>query len=118
MKRQTRPNLKPEFTGQCQHMDTTPLRPTPGDLPLGHVPRITANSEYVECYTATEGFPGGSMVKNPPASAGDVGSIPGSNKITWRRKWQRTPVFLPGKFYGQRSLVGCSPWGAESAKTE
>lgn len=45
VKRQTRPNLKPEFTGQCQHMDTTPLRPTPGDLPLGHVPRITANSE-------------------------------------------------------------------------
>ena len=29
----------------------------------------------------------------------------------WRRKWQPTPVFLPGESQGQRSLVGCSPWG-------
>ena len=31
-------------------------------------------------------------------------------KILWRRKWQSTPVSLPGKSHGQRSLVGCSPW--------
>ena len=30
---------------------------------------------------------------------------------TRRRQWQPTPVLLPGKSYGQRSLVGCSPWG-------
>ena len=37
----------------------------------------------------------------------------------WRRKWQSTPVFLPGKSHGQRSLVGCSPWGRkESVTTE
>ena len=29
----------------------------------------------------------------------------------WRGKWQPTPVFLPGKSHGRRSLVGCSPWG-------
>ena len=29
----------------------------------------------------------------------------------WRRQWQATPVLLPGKFHGRRSLVGCSPWG-------
>ena len=29
----------------------------------------------------------------------------------WRRKWQPTPVFLPGESYGQRSLAGYSPWG-------
>ena len=34
----------------------------------------------------------------------------GLEKIPWRRKWQRTPVFLPGKSYGRRSLVGYSPW--------
>ena len=34
-------------------------------------------------------------------------------KIPWRRKWQPTPVFLPGKFHGQKSLVGCSPWGCK-----
>ena len=39
------------------------------------------------------------------------GSIPGSGKIPWRRKWQPTPVFLPGKSHGQRSLEGHSPWG-------
>ena len=31
-------------------------------------------------------------------------------KIPWRRKWQPSPVFLPGKSHGQRSLVGYSPW--------
>ena len=37
----------------------------------------------------------------------------------WRRKWQPTPVFLPGESHGQRSLVGCSPWGrTESDTTE
>ena len=44
------------------------------------------------------------VVKNPPASAGDIidkGSIPGSGKIPWRRKWQPTPVFLPAEFHGQ-----------------
>ena len=31
----------------------------------------------------------------------------------WRRQWHPTLVLLPGKFHGQRSLVGCSPWGRE-----
>ena len=31
-----------------------------------------------------------------------------------RRKWQPTPVLLPGKFHGQKSLVGYSPWGRKS----
>ena len=31
-------------------------------------------------------------------------------KIPWRKKWQFTPVFLPGKSHGQRSLAGYSPW--------
>jgi len=35
-------------------------------------------------------------------------------KSPWRRKWQPTPVFLPGKFYGQRSLAGYSPQGCKS----
>ena len=46
------------------------------------------------------------MVKNTPASVGDASSKPGLGKIPWRRKGQPTPVFLPGKSYGQRSLVG------------
>ena len=35
----------------------------------------------------------------------------------WRRQWQPTPVLLPGKSHGQRSLVGCSPWGYEESNT-
>jgi len=50
------------------------------------------------------------VVKNSPASAGHLGSIPGSGRPPGR-KWQPTPVFLPGEFHGQRSLVGYSPWG-------
>ena len=36
------------------------------------------------------------------------GFSPWAGKIPWRRKWQPTPVFLPGNVHGQRSLVGCS----------
>ena len=39
--------------------------------------------------------------------------------LHWRRKWQPTPVFLPGQSQGQGSLVGCHPWGrTESDTTE
>ena len=57
------------------------------------------------------GFPGGSAVKNLPANAGDLGSILWVGKIPWRRKWQPTPVFLPGKSHGQRSLAAYSVQG-------
>ena len=54
------------------------------------------------------------MVKNPPAGSGDAkkcGFHPWVGKIPWSRKWQPTPVFLPGKFLGQKSLVDSSPQG-------
>ena len=41
-------------------------------------------------------------------SAFYASSVP--RKIPWRRKWQLTPVFLPGKSHGQKSLMGYSPW--------
>ena len=62
------------------------------------------------------GFPDGSVVKNPPANAGDsgdMGSIAGSGKIPWRRKWQAIAIFLPAESHGQRSLAGHSPWGCK-----
>ena len=40
-----------------------------------------------------------------------LGFDPWVGEIPWRRKWQPTPVFMPGKSHGQRSLVGYSPWG-------
>ena len=42
------------------------------------------------------------------------GFDPWVRKIPWRRKWQPTPVFLPKKSHGQRSLVDCSPGGCKS----
>ena len=39
------------------------------------------------------------------------GFNPWVGKIPWSRKWQHTPIFLPGKFHRQRSLMGYSPWG-------
>jgi len=38
-------------------------------------------------------------------------------KIPWRSKWLPTLVFLPGEFYGHRSLVGYSPWGLNESDT-
>ena len=42
---------------------------------------------------------------------------PWVRKVPWRRKWQPTAVFLPGKSYGQRNLVGYSPWGHKQLDT-
>ena len=55
--------------------------------------------------------------KESACNAGDPGSIPGSGRFPWRRKWLPTPVFLPGEFHGQRSLVGYSPWGCKESDT-
>ena len=62
-------------------------------------------SEALQC----EGFPRSSVGKKSACSARDPGSVPGSGKIPWRKKWQPPPVFSLGKSHGQRSLVGCSP---------
>ena len=37
--------------------------------------------------------------------------------LLWRRKWQTTPVFLPGEYHGQGSLVGYSPWDRKESDT-
>ena len=58
------------------------------------------------------------MVKNEPATQETwVQSL--VRKIPWRRKWQATPIFLPGESHGQRNLVIYRPWGLkESDMTE
>ena len=53
------------------------------------------------------GFPGDSRIKNLPANARH-GFDPWVGKIPLKRKWQPTPVFLPGKSHGHRSLAGYS----------
>ena len=45
------------------------------------------------------------------------GFDPWVGKIPWRREWQPTPVFLPGKSHGQKSLVGYRSWGHKESDT-
>ena len=75
---------------------------------------------YIYIYTHTHthththtGFPSGPAVKNLLSMQGDPGNMEHGfdlwvRKSPWRRKWQPTPVFLPGKSHGQRSLAGYS----------
>ena len=60
------------------------------------------------------------MVKNPPETIRGIKSgrfDPWVGKIPWRRKWQPTPVFLPGQTHEQRSLVGYS-YGVAKSRTQ
>ena len=72
------------------------------------------------CPLYVYGFPGGTVNKESACQCKRgktcgfslwVGMIP------WKRKWQPVPVSLPGKFQGQRSLVGYSPWGHKELDT-
>ena len=62
----------------------------------------------------TKGFPSGGkahLVKSLPVTQEiQVLSTVWEEGNLWRRKWQPTPVFLPGKSHGQRNLEACSPW--------
>ena len=62
------------------------------------------------------GFPGDSAEKESTCQFRRCGFNPWIGKIPWRREWQPTPVFLPGKSHGQRSLMGYSPWGSKSVR--
>ena len=61
-----------------------------------------------------KGFPGGTSGKEPACQCRRHkrhGFNPWVRKISWRRKWQPTSVFLPGESHGQHNLEGYSPWG-------
>ena len=68
---------------------------------------------WYRCYHPhLRGFPGSTSGKESTCQCWSHKRLdPWVGKIPWRRKWQPTLVFLPGKFHGQRSLVGYSPWG-------
>ena len=67
-------------------------------------------------------FPGGASGKEPACQCKRCKRLrfdPWVRKIPWKRKWQPTSLFLPGKSHGQRSLAGYSPWDCkESNMTE
>ena len=65
---------------------------------------------------SVQGFPGGSVAKKLPAYAGDEGLVPGLGR-SLVEKWQPTPVPLPGKSHGRRSLAGYSLRGHKESDT-
>ena len=63
------------------------------------------------------GFPGGSDGKAFVYNAGDSGSNPGLEKSPGEGNSNPLHDLLPGESHGQRSLVGCSPWGRKESDT-
>ena len=78
-------------------------------LPLNHLGSPYLGNQKLSSLVAQ-------MVKRLPA-CGRPGFDPWVGKISWRRKWQPTPVFLPGESHGRRSMVGYSPWGCKESYT-
>ena len=87
--------------------------------PIGFGLPFLCSTCCLRCLRYSSGFPSGSEVKNPPAMQKRLGYGFNSwvGKIPWKRKWQPIPEFLLGKFQGQRSLAGYSPWGHKESDT-
>ena len=96
-----------------------PLPPSPPRGP-GHVTQEGGGLAGVwPSWRGCYGLPWWLRGKESACQCRRRGFDPWVRKIPWRRKWQPPPVFLPGEFHGQRSLVGNSPRGLkESHRTE
>ena len=112
------PVKKPLLVSRCHREDrpwalNLSSQPTLGSLGLATV--MLQTSWLLNWYSMpfTTGFPGSTSGKEPACQCRRHKRHrfnPWVRKIPWRRKWQGTPVFWPGKSRGQRSLVGYSPW--------
>ena len=85
-------------------------------ISTGKFPIVILNffSNFNSCKYFSLGFPGGVSGKEPACQCRRYKRCrfnPWTGKIPWRRKWQPTSVFFPGKSHGQRSLAGYGPWG-------
>ena len=73
--------------------------------------------EIKQCVKAPLGLPRWLSVKDLPANAEDAGdAVPSLSRADPLRKWQLTPVFLPGKSHGQRSWMHYSPGGGRAQR--
>ena len=74
---------------------------------------------YLYLYVYTWGFPGGASGKESTCQCRHerLEFDPWVGKIPWSRKWQSPPVFFPGEFHGQRSLVDYHPCGCKEPNT-
>ena len=74
------------------------------------------SSVFIESLSPSWGFPRCLSGKESACQSRRCGFDPWVGKIPWRRKWQPTPVLVPGKPHAQRSLVGYSPRDHERAR--
>ena len=86
---------------------------------ISHLLDLKAQMDFflIHWYPCTW-FLGGSVVKESACQCRRYGFNLWVGKIPWRRKWQPSSIFLPGKSHGQRHLVGYSPWGCKESDWE
>ena len=73
-----------------------------------------------KCFAILWGFPRVTSGKEPACKFRRHKKCrfdPWVGKISWKRAWQPTPVFMPGESHGGRSLVGYTPWGCKESDT-
>ena len=104
--------------GHCGQEGAAETSRSPGPPEKGwpvslHSDREIGPQERDEKVRVREGFPGGSGAKDLSAMQ-ETGFDPWVREMPWRRKWQPTPTFLPGKSHGQRGLAGYGPWSHKS----
>ena len=90
--------------------------PFPSSMGKEELPSPT----FLSMLTFFQGFPTGTSGKEPTCQCRRHKRFefdPWILKISWRRAWQLTPVFLPGDSHRQRSLVGYSPWCHKESDT-
>ena len=105
------PRLATEWLGNAGHVLSPP---GPCFFEFIMIEKLDRKLDYRWSLMGLLGFPGGTSVKDPTCQCKRYKRCrfdPWVGKIPWQRAWQPTPVFLPGEFHGQRSLVGYSPWG-------
>ena len=84
---------------------------------MGRVQNVLYTKMYI---VPNYGFPAGSVVKKPPANAGDTrdaGLIPGSGRSPGEGHGNPLQYSWPGESHGQNSLAGYSPWGRKASDT-
>ena len=87
--------------------------PAPRGAKFSDTHALSHNVLFGICYATYTLWPHG---KESACQCRRHGFDPWSRKIPWRRKWQPTPVFLPGESHGQRNLVNYSPWSSQRFK--
>ena len=108
--------IRQSYSPNWPHPSLLPLCPHISSLHL-HLCSRLGNKFILNIFL---GFPGGTSGKELACQCRRQKRsrfYPWVGKMPWRRNWHPIPVFLPGKFHGQRSLVGYSPWGHKESDT-